>query len=376
MTATLESVLRRYLTDLVREGVVPGCALELSAPGRHISLRAGCGDVEAGVPVSARTRFAVYSVTKAVTALAALRLVADRALRLDGPVADHLPGWVDGSGGTVRLIHLLSHTAGFTYGSRQGPVAEAYRAAGFVLSAPEGVTGTALYRRFSMLPRLFPPGRAWSYSLASDVLGWVLTEVRGRPLREVLRAEVFEPLGMKDSSLMGDLDRGCPMAIVYRRGDPGGWQRAESAMLDWGSTTAPESGGAGLVTSAADLHGLARAFAEQPETFLPRELWQCCTTNHVPGGRDLRSGVLSPLPGRAQRHVGYGFGIAVVLPGAREQPDLPPGEVGWEGSAGSFFFAVPSRRLSVAFLTHTHPFGELPCWRDVHRLVHRHGHGR
>jgi CubicO group peptidase (beta-lactamase class C family) len=370
VTAPLESVLRRYLTDLVREGVVPGCALELSAPGRRITLREGYGDLEARVPVLAETRFAVYSVTKAVTALAALRLVADRTLRLDGPVADHLPGWADGGNGTVRLIHLLSHTAGFTYGSRQGPVAEAYRAAGFVRNAPEGVTGQALYRRFSMLPRLFPPGRAWSYSLASDVLGWLLAEVRGQPLQGVLCAEVFEPLGMKDSLLMGDLDRDNSMAVVYGRGEAGGWQRAEPVMSDWGNPTAPQSGGGGLITTAADLHGLARAFAEQSETFLPPALWRCCTANHIPGGRDLRSGVLSPLPGRALRHVGYGLGIAVVLPARRGEPCLPPGEVGWEGSTGSFFFAVPSRQLSVAFLTHTYPFGELPCWRDVRRLVH------
>ncbi|GHK01681.1 serine hydrolase [Streptomyces sp. Y2F8-2] len=376
MTTPLESVLRRYLTDLVRGGVVPGCALELSAPSRRITLREGYADVEAGVPVLAETRFAVYSVTKVVTALAALRLVADRALRLDGPVADHLPGWVDGGGGTVRLVHLLAHTAGFTYGSRQGPVAEAYRAAGFVRNAPEGVMGEALYRRFSMLPRLFPPGRAWSYSLASDVLGWVLAEVRGRPLQEVLRTEVFEPLGMRDSLLMGDVNRDFPVAVVYRRGETGGWQRAEPVMRDWGNPMAPQSGGGGLITTAADLHGLARALAEQPDTFLPRALWRRCTANHIPGGRDLRSGVLSPLPGRAVRHVGYGLGIAVVLPGHDGSPNLPPGEVGWEGSTGSFLFADPSRRLSVAFLTHAHPFGELPCWRDVRRIVYGYGYLR
>ena len=230
----------RYLSCLVRSGQIPGYAFGLTAPGvEDFAAFGGLAKTTSATAPNPNTQFAVYSVTKSVTALAALRIIARGVLGWDTPVADILEGWVDPlSGhdyGPVRVSHLLTHSAGFSYGSRSSRISSAYRSAGFLRNAPQGLVGAALYRQFSSLPRLYPPGAGWSCSLASDVLGWVISAARGDvPLGRVMREEVFDALGMDHSCFLSEIDPDGDVASVYERDTEHRWRLSELAMSGWG----------------------------------------------------------------------------------------------------------------------------------------------
>jgi CubicO group peptidase (beta-lactamase class C family) len=369
----LRSDITVYLEHLVATSTVPGCALAIKSGGQHVAGFAGLARDQPAILPGFDTRYAVYSITKAVTALAALRLVDRGRLDLDTPVSAYLEGWSDRCPDwEVKVSHLLSHTAGFTYGSRPGPVAEAYRRAGFMRSAPGSKSPRDIYSSFSALPRLYAPGQGWSYSLASDVLGWVLSEVSGSSLAAVLRTEVFDPLNMTGSCLLGELDgEGIDVAAVYEReGDR--WRRSDSAMAGWADPDLPQSGGASMATTLRDLMRLASAYIGRNPEFLSLRLWRLVTTNMLPDGGSLRTGLLSPLPGRTVDGVGYGAGVAVVTDGVAGGIRESLGEAGWEGSTGCFFFANPRIDLCAAFMTNVYPHGSMPWWLKLRKMIYRH----
>jgi CubicO group peptidase (beta-lactamase class C family) len=369
----LHGDIAAYLEQLVSTQAVPGCALAIKAGGRDTAAVAGIARDSPTTAPGFDTRYAVYSITKAVTALAALRLVDQGRLDLDAPVRAYLDGWSEQRPDReVKVSHLLSHTAGFTYGSRSGPVAEAYRRAGFVRSQPASKSPRDTYSTFSALPRLYAPGQGWSYSLASDVLGWVLSEVSGSSLAAVLRAEVFGPLDMTRSCLLSELDgEGLDVAVVYER-DKSRWRRSDTVMAGWANPEIPDSGGASMVTTLRDLMRLAAAYISRRPEFLSTSRWSLVTTNMVPNDGSLRAGLLSPLPGRTVDGVGYGAGVAVVTDGAVGGIRASRGEIGWEGSTGGFFFAHQGLDLCAAFMTNVYPHGGMPWWLELRRLIYRH----
>jgi CubicO group peptidase (beta-lactamase class C family) len=368
----LQSDITAYLEHLVSTSTVPGCALAIKSGDEHVAGFAGLARDQPAVPPRSDTRYAVYSITKAVTALAALRLVDQGRLDLETPVSAYLEGWSDRCPDwEVKVSHLLSHTAGFTYGSRPGPVAEAYRRAGFMRSAPRSRSPREIYSTFSALPRLYPPGQGWSYSLASDVLGWVLSEVSGSSLAAVLRTEVFDPLNMTRSCLLDQLDdEGLDVAVVYER-EEDRWRRSATAMSGWADPGVPQSGGASMATTLRDLMRLASAYVGRNPAFLSLRLWRLVSTNMLPNGGSLRTGLLSPLPGRTVDGVGYGAGVAVVTDGIAGGIRESLGEAGWEGSTGCFFFANPRLDLCAAFMANVYPHGSMPWWLELRRLIYR-----
>lgn len=368
----LRTQLKVYLDDLVATSQLPGYAIGVNMQGSEITLSGGRTAIDQARAPDPHTRFAVYSVTKAVTALAALRLVQEGRLALDGTVSDYLDGWSDpGKDSAITITHLISHTAGFTYGSRTGSVAEAYRRAGFIRTSPRSMQPLDMYREFSKLPRLYPPGEGWSYSLASDVLGWVLSEVTSATLAQALRREVFDPLGMGRTCLQSELAQDGDIATIYARGSSE-WVSAEAAMADWGNVTAPQSGGASMVTTLCDIMKLASSYVRESPEYLSADLWKFAKSNLIPGGRSLRSGVLSPLPGRAVDGVGFGASVAVVIDGPAAGVPLSVGEVGWEGSTGCFFLANRELGLCCGFMSNVYPHGGMPWWSQLRRLIYQH----
>ena len=184
--ARLERVdehFRRY----VDEGKLPGWTIAVARNDRlaHLSHH-GYRDVEAGAPVTDDTIWRIYSMTKPITSVATLMLWERGALELTDPVERYIPAFADqrvyrgGSAmnpGTdaalepVRIYHLLTHTAGLTYGFHHlHPVDRMYREAGFEFGNGDRDLATCC-DEWARLPLLFDPGQRWNYSVATDVLG-------------------------------------------------------------------------------------------------------------------------------------------------------------------------------------------------------------
>src|SRR5437764_931946 len=203
--ARIDAHFKSYVDD----GRLPGWQVMVSRRGKVAHLSSyGMADKESSRPVEADTLFRIYSMTKPVTSVAAMMLWEEGAFELLDPVSRWLPEFADMRvylGGPankpttaparepIRVWHLLTHTAGLTYGFHHTHVTdEIYRNAGFEFGNPSGYDLAQSVAAWAELPLAFQPGSEWLYSVATDVLGRFVEVVSGQPLDEFFRQHIFE----------------------------------------------------------------------------------------------------------------------------------------------------------------------------------------
>jgi CubicO group peptidase (beta-lactamase class C family) len=382
----------RHFARYVEDGRLPGWLVMVSRHGRIVHL-ATCGrrDLEAGLPVEADTVFRIFSMTKPVTAVAAMQLYEEGAFALKDPVDRFIPSFAElrvYQGGSaaglrtapaarpVRLWHLLTHTAGLTYGFHHAhPVDAMYRAAGFEWVAPEGRDLAACCDAWAGLPLLFEPGSEWNYSVASDVLGRVIEVVSGRPLDRFLHERIFEPLGMTDTGFWVEEPAAGRLAALYGAGPDGRPVRDDDLGGRALRRPACLAGGGGLVSTAADYHRFTQALVRGGELdgvrlLGPRTL-AYMTRNHLPGGADLESFGRRLFAETTFDGVGFGLGFAVLLDPVANKVLSTPGELAWGGAASTFFWVDPAEQLTAIFLTQLMPSSTYPLRSELRQLVYQ-----
>ena len=217
--------IAQFMARCVGPGKYPGLVCSLGLPGQQtrFALRGDEGFTDAD-PVTPDSLFRIYSMTKPITGMAAMMLVAEGKLGLDQPLADILPRFArmqvqvtpDGPLGDVRpakrpilIRHLMTHTAGLGYVIvQQGPLRKAYADAGLVagrvtrlsipgISVEPSISSLEAFAdKLAELPLVYDPGTQWSYSVGLDLLGRVIEVVSGEPFDQFLQRRLFEPCGM------------------------------------------------------------------------------------------------------------------------------------------------------------------------------------
>ncbi|MEU8588737.1 serine hydrolase domain-containing protein [Streptomyces sp. NPDC048664] len=372
----------------VDAGRLPGFLVAVSRHGRVAHLTAyGHRDVARRLPVEADTLWRMYSMTKPVTSVAALILMEEGRFGLDTPVADFLPDfadpqvYVEGTGPGLRtrpagrqllVRHLLTHTAGLTYGFYHAhPVDARYRQAGIASSVLPGSTLAETCAAYARLPLQFEPGTRWNYSVATNVLGRLLEVATGRGLDAVLAERVFAPLGMRDAGLWVREDQAPRLAELYGESGDGGITPVPGPPLRGRPRFL--SGSGGMVAGAHDYHRFMEFLRRRGELDGTRLLSEAAvtamTSNQLPGGADLRAcgAPAHQVPGKAG--LGFGFGVSVVT-----DPEVHPspsarGSYGWSGVASTTFWVDPGSDLTVQFLTQLRPTGAHTVYPEVRRLV-------
>lgn len=343
----------------------------------------GWADREAQVPMREDHLFRAFSNTKLVTSCAALQLLEQGRLRLDDPVAQYLPALKDlrvlRPGATriddteplrepVRIRHLLTHTAGFTYGFTQpdAPIAAAYREARIL---DPRLDLAQMVEALGRVPLLFQPGSAWNYSVATDVVGRLVEVVSGQALDDYFREHIFAPLGMDDTFFSVPPEKQSRLAALYvgslKEPLRPGLRRAgdlpyEGAFL---KKVPFLGGGGGLVTSLADYTAFVRAFLRGGAPLLRPETMELVTRNQ------LREGMWIQFPGLpVQAGRGHSLAGAVVV---QETPGvaLAEGQVYWGGLAGTKWFFSPREDLAAVLMTQRYMGSDLPYWPDFLRAL-------
>jgi CubicO group peptidase (beta-lactamase class C family) len=281
----------------------------------------------------------------------------------------------------VRIWHLLTHTAGLTYGfHRAHPVDALYRAAGFEWGTPPDVDLAQACDMWAVLPLLFQPGSEWNYSVATDVLGRVVEVASGQRFDEFLAARVFGPLGMTQTAFWADEQAASRLAALYTP-DRGGRARRADA-LGKGALAPPGllSGGGGLVSTAADYHRFTQMLlhtADSPAGELdgirllgPRTV-AYMARNHLPGGQDLET-FGRPLYAESPfRGVGFGLGFSVVIDPVPGKVICSAGEIAWGGAASTAFWIDQEAELTVSFFTQLLPSSTHPIRSQLRQLVYQ-----
>jgi CubicO group peptidase (beta-lactamase class C family) len=387
----------RHFARYVDDGRLPGWLITVSRRGRlaHVSC-CGSRDIEAGRPVEPDTLWRIYSMTKPLTSVAAMMLYEEGAFELTDPVSAFIPSFAGVrvyAGGPdlrpvtvpatepVRIWHLLTHTAGLTYGFlRVHPVDAMYRAAGFEWASPPGMDLAQACDVWAGLPLLFQPGSEWNYSTATDVLGRVIEVASGQDLGEFLAARILRPLGMSGTSFsVGDADAE-RLAALYT---PGADRKA--ARLDALGNMARErpamlSGGGGLVSTAADYHRFTQMLLHRKGSpageldgtrlLSPRTVGYMAR-NHLPGGLDLDTFGRSLYAEFPFRGVGFGLGFAVVTDPVAGRLVCSAGELSWGGAASTAFWIDPREELTVSFFTQLLPSSAYRIRPQLRQLVYQ-----
>ena len=330
---------------------IVGSVLILAQHGRIVHRRAaGYADREARVPMPADAIFRLASVTKPMIAATALAQVERGLLGLDNAVADYLPyfrpGLASGIQPTIRIRHLLTHTAGLTYDYAADP------------EINTGMLNTNLdfeanFSRVARQPLLFEPGTRWEYSIAIDVLGAIVAGVHGGSLDDALRHYVTGPLGMADTGFsVSDLGRlvhpyadASPRPVVMS--DPHVVTRnGESTGFSPGrifNRHAFQSGGAGAVGTADNLLLFFEALRTGGSPILRPDTVAQAVQNQIgdaPRGED-----------DVGRRFGY-FGSVLVDPAAAGTPQ-GAGTIEWGGIYGHSWFVDPVAGYTMVSLTNT-----------------------
>jgi CubicO group peptidase (beta-lactamase class C family) len=385
----IDRLLDRYVDD----GRLPGWLVLVARHGRVAHLATGgSADVEANRPVGVDTLFRIYSMTKTITSVAAMMLYEEGAFELKDPVSRFIPSFRDlrvyRSGSAlnpatepasepVRIWHLLTHTAGLTYGFHHAhPVDAMYRRAGFEWGAPPGTDLAACCDAWADLPLVFQPGTEWNYSVATDVLGRVVEVAAGTSLDRFFAERLFRPLGMTETSFwVDDADAG-RLAALYSPSPKTGRIVRNDAMGK-AVLTPPTflSGGGGLVSTAGDYHRFTRMLLGEGELEGARLLGprtvRYMARNHLPGGVDLET-IGRPLFAETTYDgVGFGLGLSLVLDPVANKVPASPGEVAWGGAASTAFWVDRAEDVTAVFLTQLLPSSTLPVRSQLRQLVYQ-----
>ncbi len=370
----LERITDHLQHNYIDTGKLSGCQTLVARKGvigYFSSL--GYADLQPQRPVQDDTIFRIYSMSKPVTSVALMQLYERGLFQLNDPISRVIPQWRDMKVYTdkgaspekdfeplaspVTFRHILSHTAGLSYGNGQHHVDALYRKAG--LDRHSGMSLRSFVELLGTLPLHFQPGRAWLYSYATDVCGYLVEALSGRSLGDYLRTEIFEPLEMQDTGFYVPEEKAQRFAANYQRGP----DKTLSVIDDPRSSAylkppVFESGGGGLVSTSQDYFNFCQMLIQggcwRDQRILSRRTLALMTQNHLGGHRDLTQMAMGSFSETAYEGIGFGLGFALNL------NEVASGQIGagdfyWGGAASTIFSVDPSEALVIIFMTQLMP---------------------
>jgi CubicO group peptidase (beta-lactamase class C family) len=333
---------------------------------------AGHADVERGIPMRLDTRLRIASLTKPITAVAAMTLVEDGVLGLDDTVAKYIPSAADlrvatrhernADGGfdtvplssPMRVRHLLMFASGIGGSRSIGDDSDLG-----ALWQEQGVSGGSgsLQQRVEhalTLPLFEEPGNVWRYGGSADVLARVMEVATGQPFPEILRQRLFEPLGMVRTEHLPPPERQVDLARVYTQDENGDLVLVPNRIGEWRDWT---PGGGGLVSTVGDImrFGLMmrnRGSLEGVRILEPETVAEM-TRPHIESGVLVDQGL---------EGLGWGLGMSVVVDSEASIPIDRDGDFWWAGYYGTYWAVSPEADLVAVVFSQNEPgpYSDLP----------------
>ncbi len=344
----------RLLDEFVRDRKIAGAVAAVARDGKLAYLQSvGVQDLAEGTPMSARSIFRIYSMTKSVTAVAAMMLWEAERFKLDDPVSKYLPEFsrvVVASGASTRppvrpitVEDLLLHTSGLNHRTSDEYQAAQVRSRSIAL--PQFVANIV------RVPLMEDPGTRYRYSEATTVLGRLIEVWSGEPFDRFLDERIFRPLRMPDTGFVVPFDQRRRLTTVYAPAEGGGIRPVEIEAVPFTVMPALREGAVGLVSTVPDYLRFSQMLL---------------SNGALDGARLLKPETVAMMVGNRlsdaiTRNRGggvMGWGLAnvnVVLDPSRVPYPTVVGEYGWDGTAGTIFWVDPSRKLITILMTQSSP---------------------
>lgn len=395
---------RALFDSYVTAGKMPGIVGAFGV-GNNATMFISSGRITTDAGAAAAgpdTLWRVYSMTKPITAMAAMILIDDGKLKLDQPISDLLPAFknmrvVDNPDGTADATHpakaqitvrnLLTHTAGLGYDLGQavtvkGSVLDRYRTLGInpaqINSATEpGFRATrpsslqAFAEKVAAQPLIAEPGTKWSYSIGLDVLGAVIEKASGMPFDTFVQTRLFDPLKMKSSFWTVPQSEVSRFVTNYAFAPTGALFGLDPAATSvYLSPPSFPYGGAGLVMSANDydrfLHMLQNYGELDGVRVIKAETAKLAMSDLLPAGV-----IFGALPGGTggtmNLRMGFGAGGSVIL--EDQGGSMGAGTYGWGGAAGTIAFVNPVKKVRGTVMVNYFPGEKWPVRAETTKAL-------
>ena len=381
--AGMDQTLRASL----QQHKIPACvAMAATADKIAYSGAFGKRDSKSGVDVTPASLFAIASMTKPVTSVAAMQLVEQGKLKLDEPASTYLPelgslqvlhGFDPGSGKPilkpaakpVTLRTLLTHTSGFAYDIWFPDMVRWEKESGSAI--PLGTVAP-------LTPLMFEPGSRWQYGTSADWSGRLVETVSGLTLERYFQKNILGPLGMHDTSFVLGPEKFDRLVSEYHRQDDG--------VLKEDPRTMPKppkafNGGGGLYSTAGDYVRFMQMFlrrgkaADGAAILLPKTVDMMAT---IQTG-DLSAGKLKTarpaISSDVDFHPGFkdGFGFGFLINSKAYEGGRSAGSLAWGGIANTYFWIDPRKGVAGVIMMQFLPFADkeaLAVLGDFERSVY------
>jgi CubicO group peptidase (beta-lactamase class C family) len=317
------------------------------------------------------------SNTKLITSMAVMLLWEEGIIQLDEPVGKFIPQLANlqvlKPGATrlddteparspITIRHLLTHSAGLSYGLLD-PGTMIFNAYNERRVVNPRLPLISMMEALSGLPLLFHPGTSWEYSVATDVLGYLVELVSGVALDQFFQARIFEPLGISDTAFTLQAEKQNRLTTCYAGADMMNPMKPGLSPLDtmpWRGAYLQAfpllMGGGGLATTLPDMVAIMRSLSPGGKSVLKPETIALMMTNQLPEGRNIQFARLGEIRGK-----GFGLGGAVTVQPSAIDPPASKGEFQWGGLAGTHWWISPQTGLIGVLMTQRqmgfwHPF--------------------
>lgn len=378
----------KIVEEAIADGTTAGAGVLVRQDGEEIFFEAyGYADKELAKPIKRDTIFRLYSMSKPITAAAAMILMERGELDLAQPVAEILPGFsklmvekADGSlvpsGTPMTILHLLNMTSGLSYGddeTRAGKETSAYiEQCCREMYGEKAVTTLEFASHLGTLPLAFEPDSSWRYGLSADVLGAVVEKVSGMRFGDFLKKNLFEPLGMEDTDFWVPKEKQARLATAYETIEEGGMipYTGDNLMVSNKMEARPafESGGAGLASTIDDYARFAQMLLNEG-TLNGQRVLSKKSVRFMTGGRltDVQQAAMRRwvgLEGFTYSHLmrrmvdaGQCAGLAVE------------GEYGWDGWLGCYFANLPKEKMTILLMQQKKDAGTITMTRKIRNVI-------
>ena len=354
-----------YMAGMVEAGRVAGVTTLILRHGKIAAFKTHGSAVLGGdAPLSPDAVFRIYSMTKPIAATAMMILFEEGHWSLDDPVTKFIPEFanlkvcagLDAKGEMIledakrppTMREVMSHTAGFAYGLFDfHPLERAYFANG--IARPGGAQD--FIDKVAAQPLMFQPGTEWFYSIASGLLGVIVSRISGQSFGDFIQTRIFQPLGMKDTGFQTRPDNHDRLVAFYQDDGQGGLKTVTEVLgAPINPFTSPppfEDGGGGLVSTAADYARFTQMILNRGELDGVRVLApvtvELMATNVIPDAVLATSNPMRLLPFNPA--FGFGLGFSVFNDPRRMGSTEGRGTLAWGGMGGTWFWIDPENDL-------------------------------
>jgi CubicO group peptidase (beta-lactamase class C family) len=375
-----------YLREQVANGKIPGAIILIQQHGKPVYHEfIGVQDVVSKKPMTDQTIFRLFSMTKAITSVAAVMLLEEGKFKLDDPIAKYIPSFANVKVGVEKInedgsktldlvpprrpptvLDLMRHTSGITYGFYGDSLVRKAYAASNLYAGDFDLAEFA--ERIAKLPLHDQPGTLWQYGHSTDVLARIMEITSGKSLLQIDREKLLDPLGMTDTRFyVPDPEKQKLMAQPVPNDSDFrvGRENRPDIPKKW------ESASGGMVSTMHDFARFAQMLLDggkfDGRTYLTPKAFTLLTTDQVgPGAGIGRDYFYFPGDG-----FGFGLGLAVRTdPGnARPPPPGSLGELKWDGASGCYFIIDRKQDMFFVLLEQT-PSERQKIQPAVKRLIY------